>query len=224
MFSLGPLKGRLHPAGYPFVCIFMVLCVFGFMANSGLGVGAVFLTFFCAAFFREPLRSVPADPGVLVSPADGLVVDIQKINPPKELGAYGEGSWQRISVFLSVFDVHVNRIPEEGRVLMTAYHKGKFLNAAADKASDVNERNSVVLETTFGNVIITQIAGLIARRIVCDVSIGDNVKRGDTFGIIRFGSRVDLYVSAKAKIMARKGQRMVGGETVMASFRETKSA
>ena len=218
MLSFGPLKGRLHPAGIPFVAVAGVVAFVAFFVSTALGVVGGLLMLCVAAFFREPHRVAFKDDSVLLSPADGLLVGIEKAVPPQEIGMYQEGDWVRLSIFLSVFDVHVNRMPQKGRVLMTAYHKGQFFNASLDKASALNERNSVVLETSRATVVITQIAGLLARRIVCGVSIGDMVKAGETFGIIRFGSRVDLYVPAEAHVEVLKGQRMVGGETVVARF------
>ena len=219
MFSFGPLKGRLHPAGWPFVIGLIVCTLVVCLMNAAAAVLMGFITLCCAAFFREPQRVIPKEEDIFVSPADGLLVNIEKATPPQEVGMYQEGDWVRLSIFLSVFDVHVTRMPQKGRVLMTAYHKGQFLNASLDKASTLNERNSVVLETPKETIIVTQIAGLIARRIQCEVSIGDEVQTGQTFGIIRFGSRVDLYVPASATLLVQKGQRMVGGETVMARSR-----
>ena len=218
MLSFGPLKGRLHPAGLPILGVFALITLVVLWLSLTLGAVMVFVTFFVAAFFREPLRVPPEEKNVLVAPADGLLVDIRKASPPQELGGYAQGEWHRLSIFLSVFDVHVTRMPEAGRVLATAYHRGKFFNASLDKASEANERNSVVFETAKGPLVVTQIAGLIARRILCEVSIGDTVQRGQTYGIIRFGSRVDLYVPKGTSITVQKGQRMVGGETIMARF------
>lgn len=218
MFSWGPIKGRVHPAGWPFIALVGAVGVFLTMFSGAVGFFVLLFSLGIAAFFREPVRVVPSSAKALVSPADGLLVSIQKASPPPELGGYAAGDWTRFSIFLSIFDVHVNRIPETGRVLATLYHKGQFLNASLDKASDKNERNSVVIETKNGPLIVTQIAGLLARRIQCEVSIGDMVSRGDVFGIIRFGSRVDLYVPSGVKVVAQKGQRMVGGETVLASY------
>lgn len=218
MLTWGPLKGRIHPAGWPFIIGAAVGGLLFLFFVPTLFWLFLFLTLCVAAFFREPVRVSPKQDNVLVAPADGMLVAIEKAAPPLEVGIYREGEWRRLSIFLSLFDVHVNRIPDVGRVLGTFYHKGKFLNASLDKASDVNERNSVVMETSSGVIIVTQIAGLLARRIQCDVSIGDMVTRGQTFGMIRFGSRVDLYIPASAKVKVLKGQRMVGGETVMAQF------
>lgn len=215
--TFGPLKGRMHPAGWPFVLSLGALALGLFiLVLPALGTVFVFCTLGCAAFFREPVRVPPTDSDAFLSPADGILTKIEKAKAPQEVGPYAEGEWIRLSVFLSIFDVHVVRMPQSGRVLMTKYHQGQFLSATQDKASHKNERNSVVLEWKSTNVIVTKIAGLIARRIVCDVSIGDEVKRGDTFGIIRFGSRVDLYLPSDTVIHVREGQRMVGGETVMA--------
>lgn len=214
--SWGPLKGRIHPAGWPFITLLMLVTGLLFVWWPVIGVISLVLLLGCAAFFRDPLRVVPQDKAAFVAPADGVLVDVKKAKPPAEVGAYREGGWVRLSTFLSLFDAHVTRMPEAGRVLMTLYHKGQFLNASLDKASQANERNTCVLDTAFGHVVVVQIAGLIARRIVCDVSIGDEVQRGQGFGIIRFGSRVDLYVPDTWDIFVQKGQTMVSGETIMA--------
>jgi phosphatidylserine decarboxylase len=196
--------------------LFLVFGVFSLFVLS------CFFTLGIAAFFREPERVCPDVEGSSVlSPADGVVVDVvPSATPPEELSLYAEGSWSRVSIFLSIFDVHVNRIPCSGRVLMTRYHKGQFFNASLDKASELNERNSLVIENkgTDKRVIVVQIAGLIARRILCDVQVGDDVVMGQTYGIIRFGSRVDVYVHHTAKIHVKLGQRMVGGETILATL------
>ena len=215
---MGPLKGRIHPEGWPFIIFLAIVGALFFLFSAFWGLFFIVLTLCCAAFFREPLRVAPDDPSFILSPADGLLLEIKSAKPPAELMAYQEESWVRLSIFLSIFDVHVTRMPQKGRVLMTVYHKGKFLNASFDKASNLNERNSVVLETEDGTVIVTQIAGLIARRIVCYASIGDEVERGETFGVIRFGSRVDMYLPNGVSILVKKGQKIVGGETVIAKF------
>jgi phosphatidylserine decarboxylase len=209
---------RIHPAGWPFVGMFFIATLLLFLISSFWGSIALLLSLWCAYFFRNPDRVISQRQGGVVSPADGLLVSIDEAaSPPKELQGYEKGTWKRLSIFLNVFDVHVNRIPFGGRVLMRVYHPGQFLNASLDKASDLNERNSLVLESPEGiRLIVVQIAGLIARRILCEVSLGDDVSLGDPYGIIRFGSRVDLYVPSEAEILVSKGQRMVGGETVLA--------
>ena len=173
-----------------------------------------------AAFFRAPRRVPPMDPDLVVAPADGVVSLIDEAAPPPELDL-DPAPRPRVSIFLSIFDVHVQRIPIDGLVTQVAYRPGTFLSADLDKASDDNERNSVVITPGIGGeVVVTQIAGLVARRIVCDVTAGDRLAVGDTYGLIRYGSRVDTYLPAGTPVAARMGQRMVGGETVLASLRE----
>lgn len=207
-----------HPAGQPF------LLGAGFAALAGLvyhapplfWAGALFGVF-CLYFFRDPER-VPADLArVLVAPADGRITSIAPAVPPEELGLGAEPRL-RIATFLSVLDVHVNRMPASGTVTRVAYRPGRFLNAALDKASEENERAALALrlDETGEEIAVVQIAGLIARRIVCDAAEGAHVERGARFGIIRFGSRTDLYVPEGWEITVAVGQRMVGGETIMA--------
>lgn len=176
------------------------------------------LTLWSIYFFRDPPRGVPQDDGVLIAPADGLVQMIVDAVPPPELGL-GNAALTRISIFLSVFDVHINRAPCAASVDVVAYHPGKFLNAAADKASEENERMALALRRPDGRVIgCVQIAGWVARRIVCYVKPGQVVAAGERFGHIRFGSRTDLYLPPGARLLVAPGQRMIGGETVMAEL------
>lgn len=176
------------------------------------------LTLWSIYFFRDPPRGVPQDDGVLIAPADGLVQMIVDAVPPPELGL-GNAALTRISIFLSVFDVHINRAPCTASVDVVAYHPGKFLNASADKASEENERMALALRRPDGRVIgCVQIAGWVARRIVCYVKPGQAVAAGERFGHIRFGSRTDLYLPPGARLLVAPGQRMIGGETVMAEL------
>jgi phosphatidylserine decarboxylase len=176
------------------------------------------LTLWSIYFFRDPPRGVPQDDGLLIAPADGLVQMIVEAVPPPELGLGGE-ALTRVSIFLSVFDVHINRSPCAASIDVVAYRPGKFLNAAADKASDENERMALALRRPDGRVIgCVQIAGWVARRIVCYVKPGQTVVAGERFGHIRFGSRTDLYLPAGARLLVAPGQRMIGGETVMAEL------
>jgi phosphatidylserine decarboxylase len=170
-----------------------------------------------ALFFRVPHRVPPTDPGLVVAPADGLIAMISQAPPPAETGLGAEAR-TRISIFLSLFDVHVQRIPVDGLVRSRHYQPGAFLSADLDKASEDNERNSLVISPTVGGVelVVTQIAGLLARRIVCDVDAGSPVLVGQTYGLIRFGSRLDTYLPDGAEPLVRVGQRAVGGETVLA--------
>jgi phosphatidylserine decarboxylase len=172
-----------------------------------------------ALFFREPRRVTPLQSGLVIAPADGLIAAIESAPPPPELGLDSVPR-TRISIFLSIFDVHVQRIPIDGVVTGRAYRPGRFLSADLDKASEDNERNSLVIIPTapVGQVVVTQIAGLLARRIVCDVGEGSPVLAGATYGLIRFGSRVDTYLPVGAHPSVRVGQRAVGGETVLADL------
>ena len=208
----------VNRAGWPFIAGALIFSVLAALIWKPLVFPGLFIAGFCAWFFRDPLRQTPVRPGLVVSPADGVVSAIETAIPPVELGA-GHEPQTRVSIFLSVFDVHVNRIPTEGRVTETAYHHGKFLNAALDKASEENERMSVKMETAdHKEIIFVQIAGLIARRILNDLHVGQTVRTGERFGLIRFGSRVDLYLPQGTEPLVATGQRMVGGETVIADL------
>ena len=180
-------------------------------------VGLIF-TLFCLFFFRDPERTPPPRPGVFVSPADGRVVSVTEAAPPAELGLGNDLRW-RVSIFLSVLNVHVNRIPATGVVTRIAYRHGAFVSASLDKASTANERNALAIRLADGREIaVVQIAGLIARRILCQVAEGDPVRMGDRFGIIRFGSRTDLYLPQGVRPLVAEGQTMIGGETVIAEL------
>ena len=207
-----------HREASPFIASGLVVALAGLVYHApvAFALGLAF-TLFCLFFFRDPARVPPTRPGVLVAPADGLVTAVGLAIPPAELGL-GPAPMQRVATFLSVLDVHVNRAPAAGTVRAVSYRPGRFLNASLDKASDENERNALAIELAGGGTIaVVQIAGLIARRIVCDVSPGAVLERGERFGMIRFGSRTDLYVPVGAVILVEPGQRMVGGETVMAT-------
>ncbi len=205
--------------GWRFIAIFAGLAFIG--ALSGLAWVfwlLLLLMFWSIYFFRDPPRGVPQDDGVLIAPADGLVQMVTEAVPPAELGL-GDRALTRVSIFLSVFDVHINRAPCAGTVEVVAYRPGKFLNAAADKASDENERMAIALRRADGRLIgCVQIAGWVARRIVCYIKPGQAISAGERFGHIRFGSRTDLYLPAGARLLVAAGQRMIGGETVMAEF------
>src|SRR5262245_2341063 len=176
------------------------------------------LTLWSIFFFRDPPRGGPQDDGILVAPADGLVQMVSEAVPPAELGL-GSAPLIRVSIFLSVFDVHINRAPCAGTVEVVDYRPGRFLNAAADKASEDNERMAIALRRADGRLIgCVQIAGWVARRIVCTIKPGQSVAAGERFGHIRFGSRTDLYLPAGARLLVAEGQRMIGGETVMAEL------
>jgi phosphatidylserine decarboxylase len=211
--------------GWRFIAIFAGLAFLG--ALSGLAWlfwPLLLLMFWAIYFFRDPPRGVPQEEGLLIAPADGLVQMVTQSAPPAELGL-GDQPLTRVSIFLSVFDVHINRAPCAGTVEVVAYRPGKFLNAAADKASDENERMAIALRRADGNLIgFVQIAGWVARRIVCYVKPGQAIVAGERFGHIRFGSRTDLYLPAGARLLVAPGQRMIGGETVMAELAPAISA
>lgn len=218
--SIKLVLARPHPAARPFL-----------LASGATAVAARLLPWrparwlsraaglffgFCLYFFRDPQRVPPADPHLAVAPADGRVVSVEKIAPPASLDMGDAPVW-RIATFLSVLDVHVNRMPAAGTVTRVAYHPGQFLNASLDKASELNERNALRLTLEDGrNLAVVQIAGLIARRILCDAEEGMTYETGERFGLIRFGSRTDLYLPPGVEPLVTAGQTMIGGETVMA--------
>ncbi len=207
-----------HPAGRPFIIGAAVLMLLGLVLTQWLFWAALGLLGFCLYFFRDPERVRPTRPGALVAPADGRVVSVEQVAPPAELGLGAAPRW-RVATFLSVLNVHVNRVPGDGTVTAVAYHTGQFLNASVDKASELNERNALAIRLADGrSIAVVQIAGLIARRIICQVKTGDTVQGGARFGIIRFGSRTDLYLPEGVAPLVCVGQTMVGGETVMAEL------
>ena len=207
----------IHPDGWRFIAVAIVAAVLLFwLVWAPLGWLALVVAAWIAYFFRDPWRVTPSRAGLVVSAADGVVVATDRTAPPMELGM-GEAPMTRIGVFLSVFDVHVNRIPLGGRVKKLAYTKGKFLNASLDKASKENERMAIRIASDNGpDVAVVQIAGLIARRIVCGLTEGQEVATGERLGLIRFGSRTDVYLPADWAPLVVKGQRVIGGETVLA--------
>jgi phosphatidylserine decarboxylase len=186
-------------------------------ASRWFGKVGFYATAASTAFFRAPIRVTPTTPGLVVAPADGLVSLIETAAPPKELGL-GSEERLRVSIFLSVLDVHVQRIPMTGVVAQIAYHPGKFMSADLDKASEENERNSLVIRGDGREVVVTQIAGLLARRIVCHAIAGSRLAAGHTYGLIRFGSRVDTYLPLGTELAVIKGQRTIGGETILANL------
>jgi len=206
---------RLHREGYRFVAISGVITFILLLVNNYLGLIGLIITIWVYYFFRDPDRFPIKDENYLTSPADGKITQIVEINGPKELGLEGK-NYTRISVFMDVLCCHVNRVPYTGTINKIFYKPGKYINATLDKASEDNERNYIKLKNSNGDeIIIVQIAGLIARRIVCDVKEGDTINQGDRFGIIRFGSKVDIYFQ-NYSLLARKGQNTVGGETLLA--------
>jgi phosphatidylserine decarboxylase len=207
----------VHPAGLPFVSAGLGLALVGrryrWVRRTGLLAAAA-----CAGFFRHPLRVPPTRPGVVVAPADGLVCLIDTAAPPPELGM-GDAELTRVSIFLSLLDAHVQRAPVSGEVIDVQHRPGQFGSADLPAASDDNERNSVRIRTEDNmEIVAVQIAGLLARRIICDVHAGDKLSIGDTYGLIRFGSRLDTYLPAGTELSVRLGQRAVGGETVLAEL------
>ena len=207
----------IHPEGYVFIAAFAIGSLILHWMWAPLGWIGALATLWCAYFFRDPVRVTPDRDGLVVAPADGYVCSIGAFAPPPELGL-GAGPMQRISIFMSVFDCHVNRAPIAGRILRIAYKPGLFLNADLDKASEDNERNGVLLETPRGTFGIVQIAGLIARRIVSFSKEGDTLATGQRFGLIRFGSRVDVYMPAGATPLVALGTKTIAGETPIADF------
>ncbi len=206
----------IHRDGWKFIAIFAMAAIVLFFVWIPLGWLGVLATAWCVYFFRDPPRVTPVRSGLVVSPADGLVVSIGPAAPPAELDL-GDAPFVRIGIFLNVFDVHINRMPIDGTVERAAYHEGQFLNASFDKASELNERMALRLSTEIGpDIAVVQIAGLVARRIVCHARPGQSVVAGERFGLIRFGSRTDLYLPPSWSIQVIVGQRVIGGETVLA--------
>jgi phosphatidylserine decarboxylase len=207
-----------HAAGRPFILGCLAIAAIGVVAGYWLSIVGVCLALFCFYFFRDPSRVPPIRSGLILAPADGRIVSISPGVPPAELGL-GSTLRCKVSIFLSVLNVHVNRVPAAGTVTRIAYRHGAFLNASLDKASDQNERNAIALRLPDGReMAVVQIAGLIARRILCSLREGDSVHAGDRLGIIRFGSRTDLYLPEGVQPLVREGQTMIGGETVIAEL------
>lgn len=223
----------IHPAGFPFIAIFAVVAVLLSLVDESLGWVGLVLTLWCVYFFRNPVRVTPQREGLIVSPADGMVQMIVQAPLPPELHEFkGQGdalcdaeTVTRVSVFLNVFDVHVNRIPADGTVTKVVYHPGKFFNASLDKASTDNERSTVLLKLKghASSVAFVQIAGLVARRIICKLNGGQDVTAGSLYGLIRFGSRVDIFLPPGVEPLVCVGQRMIGGETVIADFKSNEA-
>lgn len=210
----------IHPEGKRFALYFFIVTLLLFwFAGSFMGWIGVVLTLWCLYFFRDPIRVTPEAEGLIISPADGLVLPIVKVTPPSELGL-GDEPRTRISIFMNVFDVHVNRAPASGKITNMCYIPGKFINASLDKASEDNERQLLSMELANGNTIgFVQIAGLVARRILCFVHEGQALEAGERFGLIRFGSRVDVYLDNDMEPLVIEGQRTIAGETVLADSR-----
>ena len=214
----------IHREGRIFLAAFALVSLLVWLIWPALGLVGAGLTIWCAYFFRDPVRVTPTRAGLVVSPADGIVETITPAASPEEL-EMGDAPVTRISIFMNVFDVHVNRIPADGVITKLSYRPGKFVNASLDKASDDNERQSVRLATPGGpEVAFVQIAGLVARRILCDLVLEQNVKAGERFGMIRFGSRVDLFLPDGVAPLVCVGHRMVAGETIVADLTSKESA
>jgi phosphatidylserine decarboxylase len=208
----------VHPQGYPFIGGFAAAAIVLFWLWPPLGWLGVVATIWCVYFFRDPPRVTPARENILVAPADGRISRITDAAPPKELGL-GERPLRRISIFMSVFDCHINRSPLAGRIERVVYHAGTFVSADLDKASESNERNAFVIAASGGRrIAVIQIAGLVARRIVPFVREGDTVAAGQRIGMIRFGSRVDVYLPEGAQALVAEGQTAIAGETMIAAL------
>jgi phosphatidylserine decarboxylase len=209
------LVPKLHREGYRFLAIAAVITFILLLFSSFLGIIGLILTIWVYYFFRDPERFSINDENYLTSPADGVINQIIETNGPTELGLENK-KYTRVSIFMNVFNCHVNRVPYSGKISQIFYKPGKYLNASFDKASEENERNLLSITNSEGeNIVLVQIAGLIARRIVCDVKENEEVKQGERFGIIRFGSRVDLYFE-KYKLLAKINQKTIAGETLIA--------
>jgi phosphatidylserine decarboxylase len=212
----------IHKEGWPFIALFAGMNVIAFLIAFWLGILLLPLTIWCVAFFRDPERTAPQEAGLIICPADGKLLPVVEAVPPEELGL-GPSPRTRLSVFMNVFNVHVNRNPVSGTIIGRSYRPGKFFNASFDKASIFNERMSLRLRPQgesgeARDLAVVQIAGLVARRIVCDVGPGQAVERGARFGIIRFGSRVDVYLPPGCSVLAQAGDFVRAGETVLARF------
>ena len=225
--QLENLKDFLPPinsAGYPFIIIFAVVAFILSLISDFLGWIGFILTLWCVYFFRDPERVTPKKTNVLISPADGKIVFSGLSKSPENLSDNKQLDLNKVSIFMNVFDVHVNRIPISGKVIWLKYVPGTFLNASLDKSSENNERMIVKVEVSKGVFIyVVQIAGLIARRIKCDLTENESVTMGQRYGLIRFGSRVDVYFPKNFNILVDKGQTSISGETIIADFNLTKS-
>ena len=208
----------IHPAGWPFIFLFILVSAVATYFWAWFVLPGSFLSLWCIYFFRNPKRTTPVSDHLVISPADGRVLSTGIMPVPDDLDL-PKGEWRRISIFMNVFDVHVNRAPVAGKVIATSYHKGAFLNASLDKASEQNERQNMVLEMASGQAVgVVQIAGLVARRILLEAAVGDHLNIGQQYGIIRFGSRVDVWLPASTPVAVLAGQTAVAGETILADL------
>lgn len=209
---------NVRPEGHLFIVIFAVVTVVLFTVAQWLGFIGILLVGWCIYFFRDPDRVTPLEDGLVISPADGVIQMVGDAALPPELDM-GEATMRRVSIFMNVFDCHVNRIPIDGEIVKNSYRPGKFFNASLDKASEDNERRSLVIQTEKGKkVTFVQIAGLVARRIVCWVDEGQSLRVGERYGMIRFGSRIDVYLPKGSRLIAIPGQRAIAGETPIAQL------
>jgi phosphatidylserine decarboxylase len=207
----------IHREGWPFIAGFLVVAVILGLISEVLFWSGLILTAWCGYFFRDPERVTPVSDDFVVAPADGKVSSIALSVPPRELDM-GVAPVKRISIFMNVFNCHINRMPVQGRIVRQVHTAGAFFNAELDKASTDNERNAILLDGPHGRLAVVQIAGLVARRIVCWTREGQNVSQGERFGLIRFGSRLDIYLPEGATICIEKGQTAIGGETLIARY------
>ena len=225
--QLEDLKNFIPPinaAGYPFIVLFAIIALILSLISDFLGWIGFILTLWCVYFFRDPERVVPENKNILISPADGKILFSGSSKSPENLSDNKQLDLNKVSIFMNVFDVHVNRVPISGKVIWLKYVPGTFFNASLDKSSENNERMIVKIEVSKGVfVYVVQIAGLIARRIKCDLTENESVTMGQRYGLIRFGSRVDVYFPKDFNILVNKGQTSIAGETVLADFNVTKS-
>ncbi len=221
MSMLATFLKPMHPEGYKFVAIFALIAAALMWLWQPLGWVGIGLTVWCYYFFRDPKRTVPQDSDLILSPADGVISLIERAVPPPELGMPPD-ALMRVSVFMNVFNCHVNRAPVTGKITAIAYRPGKFFNASLDKASVDNERNALAIRMTDGRqIVVVQIAGLVARRIMCWAKANDAIAAGERFGLIRFGSRLDVYLPDGVAPLVALGQTMVAGESVIADLRQS---
>ena len=208
----------IHPAGWPFIFLFILVSAAISYLWALFVLPGILLSLWCVYFFRNPKRTTPITDYLVVSPADGRILSTDVSPVPEDLDL-PVGEWRRISIFMNVFDVHVNRSPVAGKVVATAYHKGVFLNASLNKASEQNERQNMVVEMASGQKIgVVQIAGLVARRILLEAAVGDHLNVGQQYGIIRFGSRVDVWLPATTPVNVLVGQTAIAGESILADL------
>lgn len=217
--TFGRVITPINNEGYTIIIIMLLIAFISYTFSSTLGIIFLILSLFTVYFFRDPKRVLPDNERAIVAPADGVVDAVVKIAPPEELELDPNIEWTRVSIFLSVFNVHCQRTPVAGTVVKTHYREGKFFNVSNDKYSQFNERQSNVIRTKDGlDIPVIQIAGLIARRIVSHLEIGQEVERGYEYGIIKFGSRVDIYLPNGIKPLVKVGQTMIGGESIIAEL------